>query len=79
MEISTEKRLAKLRELAGAEGCDSPEGLIAMAQRDCVCPGICVLDGCSYTVEVEPDQTEGYCEACGTPTVQSALILAECI
>ena len=79
MELSTEAQLLKLQELAVEEGYDSVEGLITMAQRDCVCPGICTTDGCSYTVEVEPDQEEGYCEACGTPTVQSALILAECI
>jgi hypothetical protein len=32
--------------------------------------------GCHYTTEVEPDQSRGYCEVCGTQTVKAALILA---
>ena len=79
MKISTEARAAKLEKLAWLEGNESVGEFLEEVQRDCVCPGICITDGCNYTVEVEPDQMEGYCEACGTPTVQSALILAECI
>jgi hypothetical protein len=33
-------------------------------------------EGCDYTAEMEPDQTQGWCEACGTNTVASALVLA---
>ena len=32
--------------------------------------------GCDYTTGMEPDQDEGYCEACGGNTVTSALVLA---
>jgi len=41
-----------------------------------VSPAICMNDGCDYTAEMEPDQDRGWCEACGTNTVASALILA---
>jgi acyl-CoA synthetase (AMP-forming)/AMP-acid ligase II len=37
---------------------------------------ICMTEGCDYTAEMEPDQTQGYCEACGGNTLVSALILA---
>jgi hypothetical protein len=35
-----------------------------------------MTEGCNYTAKMEPDQTEGYCEACGGNTVVSALVLA---
>jgi len=41
-----------------------------------VCPAICMTDGCDYTTEMEPDQDQGFCEACGGNTVTSALVLA---
>jgi hypothetical protein len=43
---------------------------------DSVCPAICMTEGCDCTTEMEPDQTEGYCEACGGNTVVSAFVLA---
>lgn len=46
---------------------------------DSVAPGICMNDGCDYITEVEPDQSEGYCENCDTCTVTSALVLAGAI
>jgi hypothetical protein len=33
-------------------------------------------DGCDYTADMEPDQDRGWCEACDTNTVASALVLA---
>ncbi len=71
------ERVANLKALAELEGYESVEALLEVAQFDCVIPGICTTAGCTYTVEVEPDQREGFCEACGTSTVQSALVLAE--
>jgi hypothetical protein len=29
-----------------------------------------------YTAEVEPDRRQGWCEVCGTTTVQSGIVLA---
>ncbi len=66
----------KLSKLVAEEGFDPVEQLLEAAAADSVSPGICVNPGCSYTCEIEPDQDRGWCEACDTPTVRSALILA---
>jgi hypothetical protein len=65
----------KLNQLADLEGMEVDE-MLEQATFDSVAKGICTNPDCDYTTEVEPDQTEGYCEACGTQTVQSCLILA---
>jgi len=62
--------------LIDSEGFDSLDDLIAATISDSVSPAICLNGGCDYTAEMEPDQREGWCEACGTNTVASALILA---
>jgi hypothetical protein len=79
MVLSEQERRARLEELAAAEGYATVDELIEAAALDSVSPGICVRPGCGYTVEVEPDQREGWCEACGGRSVQSALVLAELI
>lgn len=61
-----------LQELAESEGLTLDE-LLEQATFDSVCPGICP---CGYTIEVEPDQSKGWCEVCNMGTVKSALILA---
>lgn len=76
MLISKEQRSAKLRKLAEIEGFGNAEQMIEAAAVDSVFPGICITDGCSYTSEIEPEQTQGWCEECRQGTVQSALILA---
>ena len=73
---TAEKRRAKLDQLVESEGFDSLDDLIAATVSDSVSPAICLNEGCDYTAEMEPDQREGWCEACGTNTVASALILA---
>jgi hypothetical protein len=70
------KRRAKLDQLIDIEGFDSADALFAAAVGDSVSPAICLNDGCDYTAEMEPDQDRGFCEACGTNTVASALVLA---
>ena len=70
------KRRTKLRQLIESEGFGSEFDLIEATISDSVSPAICMNDGCDYTTEMEPDQREGWCEACGTNTVASALILA---
>lgn len=42
---------------------------------DSVAPGICMNPRCGFTAEYEPDQREGWCEECDTPSVRSILIL----
>jgi hypothetical protein len=73
---AAEKRRIKLDQLVESEGYDSLDDLIAATVSDSVSPAICLNEGCDYTTEMEPDQHEGWCEACGTNTVASALILA---
>ncbi len=41
-----------------------------------VAPGICMAGDSEYSTDVEPDQTRGWCEACGTQSVTSGLVLA---
>lgn len=68
----------KLEALAEIEGEDVME-LLERAMFDSVSPGICMNKGCDYSTEVEPDQRAGWCEACDTPSVKSALVLAGAI
>ena len=65
---------SRLKKLADSEGHDTIQDFLEANVIDSVSPGIC--NNCDYTTEVEPDQREGYCEACGTQTVQSGLVLA---
>ena len=62
-----------LETLADIEGLDVME-LLELATYDSVSPGMCPK--CEYTTEVEPDQSEGWCEECSAGNVKSALILA---
>jgi hypothetical protein len=65
----------KLQTLAKNEGM-TVEEMLSEATFDSVAKGICSEPDCNYTCEVEPDQTEGYCEECGGQTVTSCLVLA---
>lgn len=69
----------KLQELAAAEGFEEVDDMLEEAVVDSVVPGICMRRDCDYSCEVEPDQTAGHCEECGTQTVRSCLILASLI
>ncbi len=76
MDLVLTTKANKLMKLCQIEGYKSPYDLIEAVGHDSVCPAICMTEGCDYTAEMEPDQTEGYCEACGGNTVVSALVLA---
>ena len=76
MNLQQQIRDAKLRALCAAEGFDSIDAMLEAATFDSVSPGICIKPDCDGTMEVEPDQVRGWCEACGGNTVVSALILA---
>jgi hypothetical protein len=67
--------MSKLQTLAGNEGMTVDE-MLENATFDSVAPGICSNPGCEYSTSVEPDQSKGFCESCGTQTVQSCLVLA---
>jgi hypothetical protein len=74
--IVLSQRAVKLMKLCDAEGFESLEDLLQTTADDSVCPAICMTEGCNYTAEMEPDQDQGFCEACGGNTVTSALVLA---
>ena len=57
------------------EGWDDEIEFLQECVADSVVPGICMNPDCEYTIGIEPDCTNGYCEDCETQTVQSALIL----
>ena len=66
---------SKLDLLARDWGMKTSE-LVEEYALDEVVPGICMNPDCDYTTEVEPDQREGWCEECGTRSVQSGIVLA---
>lgn len=65
----------KLEILSEIEGIPI-EDLLEQSVMDIGTKGICMNPDCTYTTEVEPDQSEGFCELCKTNTVKSCLILA---
>jgi len=67
--------MGKLATLVSIEGT-TVEEMIEETTFDSVTYGICVNRGCDFTCQVEPDQSEGYCENCNTNTVKSSLVLA---
>jgi hypothetical protein len=67
---------SKLQTLTTDWGYQAPEDLIEDYMFDGLMPAICINEGCDYSTEYEPDQDQGWCESCGTNTVQSATILA---
>lgn len=77
--IVLSNKSVKLMKLCNAEGFKNLNDLLKYAAADSVCPAICMTEGCDHTTEMEPDQDEGYCEACGGNTVVSALVLADLI
>jgi hypothetical protein len=74
--IALSHKAAKLMKLCDAEGFKCIDDLLALSITDSMCPAICTTEGCDYTTEMESDQDEGYCEACGGNTVTSVLVLA---
>jgi hypothetical protein len=77
--IVLSNKAAKLMRLCEIEGFRTIEEILFASITDSVCPAICMTEGCDYTAEMEPDQEQGYCEACGGNTVTSALVLADLI
>jgi len=66
---------SKLDKLASVWGLSVSEFIDSYALEG-VSPGICMNPDCGYTTEVEPDQTEGWCEECETCSVRSGVVLA---
>lgn len=79
MALSQDERRRKLTQLAEYEGHESVEDMLKACFADSVSPAICTKPDCSYTIDMEPDQDRGYCEACGQNSMVSALVLARLI
>ena len=79
MSLVLSTKSAKLMKLCEAEGFKTFDQLLRHVGGDSLCPAICMTEGCDHTTEMEPDQDQGYCEACGGNTVVSALVLADLI
>jgi hypothetical protein len=60
-------------------GHESIEAFFKAFAADNICPAICMAESCDYVTEMESNQDEGYCEACGGNTVTSGLVLADLI
>ena len=60
--------------LAEIEGYGDEMEMLEAATFDSVAAGICTK--CGYSINVEPDCDDGWCEDCETNTVQSCLVLA---
>ena len=68
----------KLAAVADDFGFEIDE-LLARSVCDSITPGICNSPDCDYTIGVEPDCEDGYCEECDANTVVSCLVLADII
>lgn len=66
----------KLQNLANQWGYDDSDDFVSEQMFASIVPGICMNDDCEYTTDIEPDQSRGFCELCGTKTVKSGLLLA---
>lgn len=64
---------SKMTELCKSEGLDLSD--LEALVLDSVAPGICMNKDCSYTIQVEPDSSTGWCEECETQTVKSVVEL----
>ena len=74
MKLSLDQRRLLLDKIVDSEGFASVDDLLEKAVLDAVSPAICTE--CHLVCEMEPDQTRGWCESCGTNTVVAAPILA---
>lgn len=79
LQVSAEREISRVRgsllkKLCEEEGCTIEE-VIESCTIDSINPGMCSHCG-AYVSSVEPDCYDGYCEACGRNTVESALVLA---
>lgn len=72
----THHEKAKLNTLCEIEGYDDPLDLLQAYIVDSICLAICMNGDCNYSCEMEPDQDQGWCEECHTPSMKSAMVLA---
>ncbi|MEA2977865.1 MAG: hypothetical protein QOF19_3385 [Alphaproteobacteria bacterium] len=76
MQIVLSNKAAKLMKLCDAEGFRSVDDLLQASASNCLCPAICMTEGCDHTAKKASNQEHGFCLACGGNTMASALVLA---
>ncbi|MGY3388311.1 hypothetical protein ACVWW6_000902 [Bradyrhizobium sp. USDA 3311] len=77
--IALSQKAQKLMTLCDQRGFQNLDDLLLAALLNSGCPAICMTEGCDHTADMEPDQDQGFCEACGGQTLVSALVLADLI
>ncbi|MEZ0085199.1 hypothetical protein [Bradyrhizobium japonicum] len=77
--IALSQKAQKLMTLCDQRGFQNLDDLLLAALLNSGCPAICMTEGCDHTADIEPDQDQGFCEACGGQTLVSALVLADLI
>lgn len=77
--VTLSQKGAKLMKLCDQRGFEHLDDLLLAALLNSACPAICMTEGCDHMAEMEPDQNQGFCDACGGNTVVSALVLADLI
>jgi hypothetical protein len=75
----TKAEQSKFEKLMEIEGFDDELDFLEHCTCDSVVPGICMNEGCDYSIGVEPDSDSGWCDECQTNTIKSALVLKEII
>jgi hypothetical protein len=76
MQLVLSNKATKLMKLCDAEGFHSVEDLLQASASNCLCPAICMTEGCDHTAKKPRELEHGHCLACGGNTMASALVLA---
>jgi hypothetical protein len=77
--LAQTQKATKLLPLLKSSGYASLEDFVKAFMTDNICSAICMAEGCDCVTEMESDQDEGFCEACGGNTVTSGLVLGDLI
>lgn len=77
--IALSQKAQKLMTLCDQRGFQDLDDLLLAALLKGASPAICMTEGCDHTADMEPDQDQGFCEACGGNTLVSVLVLADLI
>ena len=66
----------KLIKLVETEGYAKVVDFLEVYALGSIVPAICMATDCNHIAELEPDQHEGSCEACGRSSMKSGLVIA---
>ena len=69
------KTTEKLLRLAQSEGYHNVDDFLMDQMLENLVPCICMNDGCDHTEHMEPDQSRGHCDNCGTKSMKSCMMI----